>query len=176
MKPLSHIISGPHRSNYDKQTDRVFSHVCDHGRPANSQVRSQQSELAGKGPEPNGNQKHRSGWHTRSPDSLTNTLFAAHTRSALGLQAEAVDNRSRRSLVRYPARCTALQQERTGDLKSNLKKKTKKQLSHPWQKSRKPQARLNYARFRLHDMFVCYDLSLCQIMRLWLLNSCRGVA
>lgn len=121
QKPLSQIISGPLRSNYNKHTDRVFSHVCDHGRPASFQVRSQQSELAGKGPEPNENQKHQSGWHARNRGSPTNTLFAAHTRFALGLPVEAVDSRNRRSLVRCPARRTALQPERTGDLKSNLK-------------------------------------------------------
>lgn len=100
LKPLSHLITGRHRSNYDEHTDMacswLFSHVCDHGRPASSQVRSQQSELAEKGPEPNGNRKHQSGWRARSRDSLTAALFAARTRSGLGLLVEAADSRNQR--------------------------------------------------------------------------------
>lgn len=99
-KPLSHLITGRHRSNYDEHTDMpsawLFSHVCDHGRPASSQVRSQQSELAEKGPEPNGNRKHQSGWRARSRDSPTAALFAARTRCGLRLLVEAADSRNRR--------------------------------------------------------------------------------
>lgn len=119
-------------------TYTIFSHVCGHGRPASSQVRSQSSAPAEKDPKPSGNQKRHSGWHARYHDSLPVGLFGVDTKSDLGPLVEAVDSRSRRSPARRLARCTALEPERTGVLISYLEKGGVKNYSKDFRKKEKP--------------------------------------
>lgn len=118
LKPLVHTHQITINTLIWHTPKRIFSHVCGHDRPASCQVLSQRSAPAGKDPKPSWNQKRHWGWHARYHNSVG--LFGADTRSALGPLVETVDSRSRRSLARHPARCTALEPERTGDLISYL--------------------------------------------------------